>query len=321
MNLLRTFDELSRVKAPVHLAVGVFDGLHPGHRAVIQHAIEKAQENHGTAVVVTFDPHPQRVLRPEDAPRMLTSTHHKVALLREMNVGTLLLLSFDQHLASTSAEDFIQTLSRHCAGLSSITVGHEWSFGKDRKGNLKLLASMGRKIGFEVTGIPPVKEGVEVISSTRIRQAVNAGDFTRAAELLGRPFSVLGRVEQGAQLGRSLGFPTANLVTGSEQFPPDGVYAVTAWHEARVLEGVVNIGVRPTVTGGAGERLLELHLLDFNGDLYGEEVEVVFRNYLRPEIRFANVHELKEQIATDVAEARKALADCADLAWSGRAES
>ena len=305
MQILRSIAELASVPGPIFLAIGVFDGVHLGHQAVIRRAVADAARAQGTAVVVTFDPHPMRVLRPESAPRLLTSTPHKIALLKELGATHLLVIPFDQAFAATPPEAFVKALAEACRPLREICVGHSWSFGKGRAGNLQLLDRIGNELGFEEVGIPAVTVDGEIVSSTLIRAAVERGDLEKAERLLGRRFSILGTVKHGQHLGHQLGFPTANLSAHKEQYPPNGVYAVKARlaGETEFRDGVVNIGVRPTVEN-EGTRLLELHLFDFEGDLYGRDIEVIFHRFLREEKRFPNLEALKAQIACDVSQAR-----------------
>jgi len=307
MHLHHSIAELSAVPGPVFLAIGVFDGVHLGHQAVIRRALEDAEAAGGTAVVVTFDPHPVRVMRPQQAPRLLTSTQHKAQLMERLGVSELLVLPFTPEFSAMPPEAFVLALHTACRPLREICVGHTWSFGRNRAGNLALLKQMGDKLGFDEIGLPVVKIGEEVVSSTSIRAAVETGDLERASRFLGRDFAILGTVVHGDQLGRTIGFPTANLSAHNEQFPPNGVYAVEAFYEGRTLPGVVNIGVRPTIETASGQRVLELHLFDFTADIYGQDVEVIFRRFLRPEQKFAGLDALKAQIALDVADARRAL--------------
>ena len=186
-------------------------------------------------------------------------------------------------------------------------MGYGWSFGRGRSGNLDLLTRLGERLGFAVVGLPPVTLDGEVASSTLIRTAVERGDLTKAARFLGREFTILGTVIRGRQLGRELGFPTANLAAHNEQFPPDGVYAARARLDGKTYAGVVNLGQRPTVAQPGGERLLELHLFDFDREIYGQEVEVSFCGFLRGEKKFGGVEELRAQIARDAAAARERL--------------
>lgn len=305
MHTLTSIAELASLPGPVFLAIGVFDGVHPGHKAVISRALEDSKKAGGTAVVVTFDPHPARVLRPEKAPRLLTSTPHKIRLIHELGVSHLLIIRFDAAFAATPPGEFVLSLHHACKPLREICVGHEWSFGRNRAGNLEMLRTLGDKLGFDEVGIPAVKIDGRVVSSTLIRGLVEEGDLAGAAHFLGRDFTVYGTVVEGNRLGHQLGFPTANLGTHNEQFPPNGVYAVEAIHRDNRYHGVVNIGVRPTIQHLGGERLLELHLFDFDSNIYGDDVEVAFRKFLRPEMKFENLDALKSQIARDAAEARE----------------
>ena len=305
MRILRSISELSELPGPLFLAVGVFDGVHLGHQAVISTSAKHAMEAGGTPVVVTFDPHPVKVLRPNNAPHLLTATQHKIALIRDLGVAHLLVLHFDRAFAETSPEDFVQQLVDSSKPLREICVGHEWSFGKGRAGNLALLKELGETRGFNVIGVKAVKVNGEVVSSTAIRQAVETGDLVKATHMLGREYTILGTVVRGEQLGRKLGFPTANLSAHSEQFPPNGVYVVEARLAGALYRGAANLGFRPTVAAGKPERLLELHLFDLEREIYGEEIEVRFVRYLRPEQKFADVEALKAQIAADVRQARE----------------
>jgi len=307
MRLHHSIAELATVSGPVFLAIGVFDGVHLGHQAVIGRALADAHAAKGTAVVVTFEPHPMRVMRPQQAPRLLTSSQHKALLIERLGVSDLLVVPFTPDLAAVTPEDFVHQLHVSCHPLREICVGHTWSFGRNRVGNLELLKAMGDRLGFDEVGIPAVEVDGVVVSSTLVRAAVEAGDLEKASQLLGRDFTLLGIVEHGDHLGRTIGFPTANLSAHNEQFPPNGVYAVEALCAGKMLPGVVNIGVRPTIENASGERVLELHLLDFDADLYGQDVEVIFRQFLRAERKFSGLDALKAQIACDVTDARRVL--------------
>src|SRR5207253_2426912 len=305
MQILRSVPELSPLPGPLFLAIGVFDGVHLGHQAVISTSAEHARAENGTPVVVTFDPHPEKVLRPEKAPHLLTATAHKIALIRTLGVRHLLIIAFDKEFAATEPEDFVQQLVEHSKPLREICVGHEWSFGKNRRGNLKLLNEFGGRFDFGVVGIPPVTVNGELVSSTTIRQALEAGDLTKAAAMLGREYTILGTVVRGDDLGKKIGFPTANLSAHNEQFPPNGVYFAEAKLDGVAYPGVVNLGYRPTVSSSKTERILEIHLLDFDRDIYGKDLELRFIRYLRPEKKFENVDALVHQIERDVQQARE----------------
>lgn len=304
MHAFSAIDDLSALRGPIVLAIGVFDGVHLGHQAVLTRARDDAARLGGTAVAVTFDPHPVRVLRPEAAPRLLTATAHKLRLIHTGEMEHALVLRFDRELAATPPAEFIRRLATACRPLREICVGHTWSFGAGRAGNLQLLEALGKELGFAEVGVSAVKVEGEIVSSTLIRQAVETGDLARAARLLGREYTILGTVIEGQQLGRKLGFPTANLAAHNEQFPPNGVYSIEAQVRGEVRRGVANIGVRPTLAQPHGERLVEVHLFDFHDSIYGEDIEVAFRRFLRPEQKFASLEDLKAQIARDVAAAR-----------------
>lgn len=309
MRILHAIEELEGLRGPLFLAIGVFDGVHLGHQAVISTSAQHARDAGGTPVVVTFDPHPVKVLRPQGAPHLLTATEHKVALIRALGVTHLLVIRFTRDFAATSPEDFVARLVGNAKPLREICVGHEWSFGRGRAGNLELLQKLGGRLDFDVVGIPPVSLQGQVVSSTAIRQAIEQGDFARAAAMLGREYTILGTVVHGDAVGNKIGFPTANLSAHSEQFPPNGVYSAEARMQGVCYPGVINLGVRPTVARGRPQRTLEIHLLDFARDIYGQDMEVRFRQYLRPEMKFENVEALKAQIATDIERARALSAD------------
>ena len=304
MEILRSISDLSRLSGPLFLAIGVFDGVHLGHQAVISTSAEHAQAASGTPVVVTFDPHPEKVLRPEAAPHLLTATQHKIALIRDLGVEHLLIITFDKQFAATEPEDFVQQLVKNSKPLREICVGHKWSFGKNRRGNLELLKKLGAEFDFNVVGIPPVTVNGELVSSTAIRQAIEVGDLRKAAALLGREYMILGTVVSGDNLGKKIGFPTANLSAHNEQFPPNGVYFAESKLDGVVYPGVVNLGYRPTVSTCRSERILEIHLFDFEREIYGKNLEVRFIRYLRPEKKFESIEALARQIEADVKQAR-----------------
>src|SRR6184192_2621771 len=305
METLRSIPELSTLPGPLFLAIGVFDGVHRGHQTVISTSAGHARAVNGTPVVVTFDPHPEKILRPETAPHLLTATPHKIALIRDLGMAHLLIITFDKQFAATEPEEFVHELVEHSKSLREICVGHEWSFGKNRRGNLKLLNQLGARFDFGVVGIPPVTVNGELVSSTTIRKAVETGDLAKAAQMLGREYTVLGTVVSGDNRGKKIGFPTANLSAHNEQFPPNGVYFAHATLNGSIYPGVVNLGYRPTVSSDKAERVLEIYLLDFDHDIYGKDIEVRFVQYLRPEQKFENLDALARQIKFDVQQARK----------------
>ena len=303
MLLLRNREDLNRMTMPLHLALGVFDGVHLGHQAVIAAARQRAGALGGSCGVVTFDPHPIRVLAPERAPRqLLASLEHKARLLGRLDMAFLLALEFNRALAEMSAEDFLQWLVCE-TNIATLAVGEDWRFGKARQGDVALLRQAGAARGFEVVSVAPVMHDGERISSTRIRQTIRDGAMNRAAEMLGRSYSVEGVVAEGRQLGRTLGFPTANVVLGEEQLPPDGVWAVRGFLEEQSWNGVANLGNRPTVDGA--NHTLEVHLFNYSANLYGRRLEVEFVHHLRDERKFASLDELRAQITVDSEMARR----------------
>jgi riboflavin kinase / FMN adenylyltransferase len=304
MTTLRSLEELRTVPGPVALAVGVFDGLHLGHQEVIQAALEHARQHDGTAVVMSFEPHPLAVLRPGTQPRRLCGAAYREVLLKRMGVTTTLLCPFDENTAATPAPLFLETLTRDCRPLGCISVGYGWSFGKGRAGNIHLLMQHGEREDFAVYGVPPIRVDGEVVSSTLIRDAVSGGDLLRAARLLGRDYALYGEVLHGRALANQLGFPTANIRPEAELLPPYGVYAVSLEIAGKRHAGIANLGVRPTVETGDASPSLEVHVFDWSGDLYGQKLEVKMGGFIRPERKFAGIAELKQQISADVALAR-----------------
>jgi len=281
------------------LAIGVFDGVHLGHRAILERTLEEARSVGGTAVVVTFHPHPTKILRPAAYSRLLTSTPHKLRIIGGMGFEHALVIPFDEAFARTPARAFLESLAVGARRLEAIVVGCGWRFGHLREGTVGLIREIGAQMRFRALEIPAVQGGGALVSSTRIREAIREGRFEEARLCLGRPYRILGTVVEGRKLGRTLGFPTANLSAHNEQFPPDGVYAGEVLLAGRRMRAVVNIGFRPTITSSS-ERTLEVHIPNFQADLYGCEMEVEFLCFLRPERKFADFGELAEQIARDV---------------------
>lgn len=300
MEVLRDLASLGSLRGPVYLAIGIFDGVHRGHQALIEEAKADAAKTGGTAVVMTFEPHPMMFFQRSEPPLRLSSPRHKEFLLERQGVTHLAVLPFEAARAGQTAEEFVEDLRAACRPLGGIVVGADWKFGKGRGGDVALLKRLG---GFEVDGIPAVAIDGEVISSTAIRMAVARGDLAFAERALGRPYAVMGKVVPGRKLGHTIGFPTANIETDGFQLPPDGVYAARVRIGEKNFAGIANLGVRPTVSHDA-KRVLEVHLFDFDGDLYGVEVEVEFLRFVREERKFASVDELRDQIARDIAAVR-----------------
>ena len=289
---------------PRHLAIGVFDGVHLGHAAVIQSAIDAAGKDGGRPAVMTFDPHPTRIVAPGKEPLQLTSPDEKSSLVRKIGCPDIITIGFDKKVASLSPKQFVSIFC--CGGklLSSISVGSDWTFGHRRSGNIDTLRQLASEHGFRAQIIDPVSvDGIEVRSAT-IRRAISDRDLTRAKRLLGRSYSITGPVIAGKRLGRQLGFKTANLKPSkNRQLPPDGVYAVSVIRGGHQHFGVANLGLRPTLEGDTHERLLETHLFGLDPDqpdFYGEEITVAFDAFVRCEMKFGGLQDLRDQIAEDV---------------------
>lgn len=308
MRVLRSIDGLAEIQGPVVIAAGVFDGMHLGHQAVLSEALRESKKIGATAVALTFDPHPTTVLRPDAVPGLLTPTPFKLRLMERMGITHALVLTFDKDFAALQAEDFVERLFADANPLAGICIGKGWAFGNQRRGNIGLLRQLGCEKKFFTCEVPPVRIDDMVISSTTIRLALSEGRLSDAAQLLGRDHAIAGSVLRGAGLGRQIGFPTANLATDHLQLPPDGVYAVEVLVEGKPHPGVANLGIRPTIDQTA-IRLLEIHLFDFEDDLYDREVEVRLKHFLRPEQRFDSIDLLKSQIARDAEAAREFLAN------------
>jgi riboflavin kinase/FMN adenylyltransferase len=297
----------SSAAQPVIAAIGNFDGVHRGHRMLIERAAAFASENGARAGAVVFDPHPRRYFRPNDPPFLITAPATRNRLLVEAGAAVVLPLAFDAGLASLSPEEFVRDRLKGALGLAGVVVGGDFRFGAGRAGDAASLSALCAAHGLSALIVEPVAEAghSDKIGSTAIREAILSGAVDRAADMLGRPWSVTAVVEQGKKLGRTLGFPTINLTLGDLIEPRRGVYAVMAKVDSRMIKGVANFGRRPTV--GAPAPLLEVHLFDFSGDLYGQEIDVVFVKFMRDEMRFDGLDALKAQISKDCIQARSLL--------------
>ncbi len=283
------------------VTVGTFDGVHLGHQAILRYLVQRARSNGGNSVVVSFDPHPREVITGKPVP-LLTTIDERAELLEELGLDRFIVIPFTKEFAKLSAEDFVEKILVGRIGLKEIVIGYDHGFGRGRGGDAKLLAALGEKLGFTVDVIPPQVVERHVVSSTEIRTLlIDEGDVSEAARLLGRPYALTGTVVEGARRGRTIGFPTANLAVDHPRkvVPRIGVYAVLVTLEDGVttLGGMMNIGRRPTF-GDTG-RHLEVHLLEFEGDLYGSTLRIEFVERLRDEQKFASVEALVEQLSRD----------------------
>jgi len=305
VNVIHTATHLGNGNRKVCLAIGVFDGVHLGHQQIIRQTINDARQYEAVSLIVTFDKHPNAIVAPDRVPPLIYSPPQKFRAIESLGADALLVIRFDEEFSRQTGEQFIRNLARELGRLQSVCVGADFVFGHKRSGNVALLKTLGDEIGFAVHGLAAVSLDGETVSSTRIREAIRAGDFDAASQMLGRAYSLAGKVVRGDQLGQQLGFPTANLKTIGMLLPPNGVYAAHAVTEGRVFRAVLNIGCRPTIQSSSPEPRVEVHLLDFTGELYAQELEISFTVKLRDEQRFASLDELKAQIARDVAEARR----------------
>jgi len=289
------------------IALGNFDGFHRGHQAVAGEAIAWAHAEGRPSIIATFDPHPVSFFRPDLAPFKLTTLEQRQELYLAAGATAMLVFHFDAALAGTSAEDFIAKILIERFGAHGVVTGGDFTFGRGAKGNVDLLRTLGGALGLKSRVVEAVAEGGEVVSSSRIRQALRDGDPQEAARLLTRPFAIRGIVEHGDKRGRTIGYPTANLGVEDYLRPKYGIYAVTGRILAtgEVLQGAANIGIRPQFE--PPKELLEPYFFDFSGDLYGQEIEIAFHHYLRGEAKFDSLDALIEQMDRDCAEARRLL--------------
>lgn len=293
------------------VTVGNFDGLHVGHREILRIVTERARDRDGEAAVYTFEPHPRKVLRPHDPPKLLTTLEQKLELIEQAGVDVTIVEPFDRGFAGQSAVEFVRDVLWARLRPEEVYVGYDFRFGHDREGSMGTLTEMGPHLGFAVTIVPEVTVGGRDVNSTRIRELLATGQVEEARLLLDRPYAVRGLVVEGDRRGRTLGFPTVNLAPENEVLPAVGVYAghvqVLGRTEAEDMPAVINVGRRPTVKPN-DPVVVEAHVIDWAGDLYGERVEVQFLHRLRDERRFPDVEALRHQIARDRDIARARLA-------------
>jgi len=295
MKIIRAANELKPGSKKICVAIGVFDGVHLGHQQIIRQTISDARQHDAIAVVLTFDRHPNSIVAPDRVPPLIYSLPQKLRAIELPGTDALLLIQF---------EKFIRSLANDLGKIHSVCVGADFIFGHKRSGNVALLKELGTELNFSVHGLAAVSLDGQVVSSTRIRETVRAGDFDAASQMLGRPYAISGCVVEGDRLGRQLGFPTANLDATNLILPPNGVYSGCTKFKGQLYRVALNIGLRPTVASAKPQLRVEAHLLDFDGNLYGAELEVEIGEKLRDEQKFASATELREQIAHDIAQVR-----------------
>ena len=305
MKVIHSAQELETGTKRVCLAIGFFDGVHLGHQQIIRQTLTDARQHEGVALVITFDNHPNTVVAPTRVPPLIYSLEKKLQTIESLGADALLLVHFDQPFSRQTGEEFIRTLAANLQHIGSVCVGTEFTFGNKRSGNVELLRSLGAQLNFAVHGVSAVSLDGQAVSSTRIRQAIKAGDLDSASQMLGRTYSLSGAVVKGDAVGHQLGFPTANIEASGLVLPPDGVYAAHVELQGCTYRAVLNLGYRPTLQSPAPVHRVEAHLLDFSGDLYGKNLEITFVEKLRDEKKFGSLQELQDQIVKDVAHARE----------------
>jgi riboflavin kinase/FMN adenylyltransferase len=302
MRIVRGLESAPPDPGPSAVALGLFDGVHLGHRAILGTALTRARAAGLEAVACTFDPHPMEVLQPDRAPRPITTLDERLALIGETGVDAVVVLPFTRELASIEPEAFVKDVLLERLRAREIVVGYNHRFGRGARGDARLLQDLAARGGFRAHVVPPMTVDGAAVSSSEIRTALQRGDVTTAARGLGRPYSIAGPVTSGAGRGRTLGFPTANIESDRPVLVARGVYWGRVEVDGRWHSTVVNVGVRPTF--GESTLAVEAHLLDFAGDLYGRRVRLEFLERLRDEMRFPSVEDLKAQVARDIAAAR-----------------
>lgn len=283
-------------------SIGIFDGVHRAHQKVLKKLVKEAAKQNTKSLVVTFYPHPRQVLNPGSKIPLLISLEHRLKLIDDMGVDFLLVVKFTKSLSHMKADDFIERVLMHKLDIKALVVGKNFLFGFKKEGDFLLLKRMSKKYGFRLYGIKPVKMKASYISSTRIRKEIEEGNLKNASLMMGRPVTVLGSVIKGRSVGRRIGFPTANINPHHEAIPPSGVYAVDVMVQKKLFKGVLNIGTRPTF-GKDKESAIELHILNFKKDIYGKDVEIIFKRKIRDEKKFPSIEALRRQIEKDISRA------------------
>jgi riboflavin kinase/FMN adenylyltransferase len=287
------------------ITIGVFDGVHLGHKHLIMQLKKLAKQRELRTIAITFNRHPQEILNPDTQPPFLTDASEKANLLKQEGLDEVIVLSFTRELSRVGAQEFLNLLQKQLS-MSGLVIGPDFTLGKNNEGNIPTLTKLGKEMGFSVTVIPPVMKNGEIVSSTAIRLALAEGNMEKVEKLMGHPFSLHGKVVHGKGRGKDLGFPTVNLdILPGQAIPADGVYATSAQVEFKTYPSVTNVGKNPTF--GENERTVEAFLLDFNNNLYTHQVRINFIKRIRDEIKFIDTTHLKIQIETDISIARSIL--------------
>lgn len=301
------FSSYSVVKNAV-VTIGAFDGVHVGHQSIINRMLGIAQQHKGEAVLVTFDPHPRLVLQKDAKVKLLTSIKERINLLKKAGVDHLIIIPFDKNFSNLTSLEFIRDILVEKIGTKRLVIGYDHHFGRNREGSFNHLMKYGPIYGFDVEEIPPQEVNYINVSSTKIRNAIQEGDVVKAAEYMGHPYTIGGLVIKGEQIGRSIGFPTANIKVEevNKLIPKEGVYAVRVIHDNKKFSGMLNIGYRPTV-GRDNQLSIEVHIFDFQKNIYGRQITLEIIKHVRNEIQFTNVNDLKSQLERDLMESKNIL--------------
>jgi len=304
MKIIRAANELKAEGKKICLAIGFFDGVHLGHQQIIRQTISDARQHDAIAVVLTFDRHTNSIVAPDRVPPLIYSLPQKLRAIESLGADALFLIQFDKKFSEQTGKEFIRNLSHDLGKVHSVCVGADFVFGHKRSGDVALLKKLGAELNFSVHGLAAISLDGEVVSSTRIRETIRAGDFDAASQMLGRTYAISGRVVEGDRLGHKLGFPTANLDAANLILPPNGVYSGCTKLKGLFYRVALNIGLRPTVASAKPQLRVEAHLLDFDGKLYGEDLEIEIGEKLREECKFASPEKLREQIVLDIAQVK-----------------
>ncbi|WP_341704411.1 bifunctional riboflavin kinase/FAD synthetase [Ferrovibrio sp.] len=305
MRLLRSAESFPPALRGAVAAIGNFDGVHLGHRALVATVCTEAAKRNRPRLVMTFEPHPRRFFVPSSPPFRLDALSTRARILEQLGIDALLAMPFDARLAGQSPEEFVDHVLAEALGLGHVVVGYDFTFGKARAGDTAMLRELCARHDIGVTVVAAQQDG-EVYSSSRVRALLEKGELAEANRILGRPWEIVGTVEHGDKRGRELGYPTANVALTDFQIPKFGIYAVRCEIDGSLHDGVASLGIRPTFANQTGVKL-EVYLFDFSGDLYGREMRVAFHAFLRPELKYEGPEALKTQIAADVRDAKKVL--------------
>lgn len=301
MSIIENLEDFKHYRQPLVLTIGNFDGMHRGHCAVLKRARELAEAEGGQVIVLTFSNHPSEILRPDQPIPLLCTLPHKLLLLEKFGAETIVLLQFSRYLAQHSARSFVERVRQHIP-FSHLVLGHDATLGRDRQGDRVTMENLGMEWGFNVHYLEEYRYEGKPVSSTTIRELLKQGDLDQVEVLIERPYSIYGTVTSGLGLGKEMGYPTANIEVTGLCLPPYGVYAVHVDDNGKKIRGIANLGIAPTVREDS-RPILEVHLFDESSDFTGKNLEVLFKKFLRPEIKFQNLEELRQQIERDIRDA------------------